>query len=295
MMFHLGVIVSDPFNPAEVRHLFHGTGVELKGPVRPGGSDGVFWTAEASAVAQCYIPATGSSAYITIGSFDLDKKVTPQAGNVIDLARQVGPVPFDIKTDDRGFVRSWRVPENCVTYRELLNYVQDILGYKSTGGGGDFRFEILTEYRGSTAVPTFLPADYKRPGSLLVVDGFQGMRFLDLSIGESDLTNPQHTKLDAFRKAEADGYDGVIIDDFAQSKTWGNVDHRAVGFFAGALARLNIEIIPCVRFDWGRENLSATDSPEFLTWSRAKTAKVELSRSAVAAARRGPVSRAIAA
>jgi len=284
--------MSNHFDPAALPRLFHGTPAALAGRPRCGAYDRVFWTAAHSAVAQCYIPAAGSSVYLSVCSHQLGEYVAPDAdATLLHLARQVGPVPFVTAFDPRGRARSWRIPPGCVRYRDLVAYVQDVLGYANECTyPGDFRCAVRTGGWARADGPVFYPADYRMPGSLVILDGFQRMRFLDLSTGQSDLTDLQYHRVGMFGRAEAAGFDGVVIDDFVQSGYWGAVGHRSVGFFASALARLRLDIIPCVRFDWDERGLGQLDTPEYGAWLRTGSGVgLSSARSGVACAAAGEV------
>lgn len=266
------------FEPAKTRRLFHATCESFDGPPRPGGYDGVFWTAEHSATAQTYIPASGGSTYIRLSSFELESSVRPRRFDVLyAVAKMIGPEASDIRYDDRGDPVSWRQPPGYARVRDVVRHIEEVLGYSNLSNAqGVFQYEVRTDGRvPGTEDPRVVPADYRMPGSLLIVEGFEGMRFLNMATGESDLTAVQYHRLKTFRRAEADGYDGIVIDDFAQSKTWGNVGHLSIGFFAHAIPRLAITTIPACRFDWGETlaELRVTDTPEYAAFKAAEAAR----------------------
>jgi len=279
------------FDASCIQQLFHGTIEPIEGPLRPGGYDGVFWTAESSAVAQCYIPATGGSTFASISRYELDQSVRPSPSSPFyTVAKMIGPAATSVEYDSCGRPKSWGIPEGYATYRKVVEHIEEAMGYVNRGICGDFTFEILTDgWSPDTGEHVLVPANYRKEGSLIIVDGFQQMRLLNVSTGESDLTDLQYNKLKLFRQAEAEGYDGVVIDDFCQSKRWGNVGHRSIGFFAAALARLSSTQIPAHRFDWdgsGAAGLQVLDSPEYLAWREEQLAEdrlVESSRQRFAA------------
>ena len=61
---------------------------------------------------------------------------------------------------------------------------------------------------------------------------------------------PDYQKLDTFRRAAGRGYDGVVVDEIRQSETHGDVSHRSIGLFAGALGKIRYAAIPAKHFDW---------------------------------------------
>lgn len=258
------------FDASKVELLFHGTLGVLDGLPRPGAYDQVWWTAENSAVAQCYIPATGGTTYVSVSAYELDQGVRPSPTSPLyALARELGPAATSVEVDEQGCLRSWRMPAGYLTNREVVRHIEDVLGYRNRGIGGDRMYELRTLGWDPVKGAKVVTADYRAPGTLVIVTGgFQDMRIYDASTGESDLTDLQYHRTGLFRQLRDAGYDGVVIDDFCQSKTWGNVGHRSIGFFENAIGRLQLEAIPAVRFDWGPErgDLSVTETPEFAQW-----------------------------
>ncbi len=249
----------------------------MNGVLRPGGYDGLFWTAESSAVAQTYIPATGGATFCSAASFQLDDTVRPSKSDpFFTISKTIGPAPDDIQWDAWGRAKSWRVPPGSATYRDVANHIENVLGYTNRGVGGDRTYELLTDgWNKDTQEHCIVPADFKRQGSLVIAQGFSDMRFLDISRGESDLTDLQYHSHNIFARAKAEGYDGVVIDDFCQTKNWGNVGHRSIGFLDHAVSKLSTEVIPAVRFEWDPQSkdLQILDTPEFASWKAARQAQ----------------------
>lgn len=258
--------------------LFHGTVEPLEGPIRPGGYDGVFWTADNSAVAQTYIPCAGSTVTCSVTSYEMDYAVSPprRQGSDSDpfrvLARRIGPVAHDPRYDEHGRLQSWKVPDGAVTYRQVCEYIERELGYGNRDDlcvGGDRCYTLLTDgWDDVSREDRIVAADFRKKGTLLIVEGHEQMRLLDISRGEGDLTDPQYHRLKIFEQAAADGYDGIAIDDFCQTKSRGNVGHRSWGFFAHAIPKLRIETIEACNFDWGPgwSDTRVTDTPEYAAW-----------------------------
>lgn len=260
------------FSKAGLRNLFHGTTASVEAisqGVRPGGYDGVFWTADASAIAQCYIPAAPGKVLVhPPSSYQLDQAVRPDRHSFwFGLAEQLGRAPVVEQWGDLGLARSWRTPPGVATYGELLDHVRS-LGYQPSEFNGMFRIKR----GGGPGGGLVMPADWKAPGALVIIDGFQSMRLADISRADGDLTDLQYHKVSLFRRLERDGYDGVVINDFCQSENRGNVGHLAYGFFAHAAARLELQVIPAVNFDWSDEvgGLQCMETPEFRRWRSAQ-------------------------
>lgn len=138
--------------------------------------------------------------------------------------------------------------------KQLIN-----LGYKPTGGSdynADYDWKLIEKDN------KIMPADYQETGRLLLINPKRDMKIFDISTAESDLTDIQYHKLELFRKLEERGYDGVKIDDFAQSDTQGNYGHRSIGFFSNSIPDLDITEIKNVKHpkkvEWGE-----SDSDEY--------------------------------
>lgn len=270
--------MANAFDPPSIERLFHGTCEPLEGPLRPGGYDGVLWTAETSTIAQTYIPRSGGSTYVSLSKYQLDERVTPSQTNPLyTIAKMIGPEARDVQYDATGRATSWIVPDGYARNADVVRYIEEVLGYRNRDTIGDFRYELLTNgWNKDTKEHRIVPADFRIPGSLIIVEGFADMRFLDLSRGESDLTDLQYHLLTTFRRAEAEGYHGVVIDDFAQAEPhWGNLGHRSIGFFAHALPALKTTVIPAVRFEFGPNvaDLAVTETPEYQEWQTAQAAR----------------------
>lgn len=255
--------------------LFHGTPKDFERP-RPGG-DQVFWTADNSAVAQTYIPATGSTITASL-THGLQDKLWPQVYDAFTaVAAQMGYEAQDVRLDDLGRIRSYRYPpQGWPTYDEVCDHMEQQLGYPR-GPRGKGCYELLVNgWDAEKQQPVVMPHDYRRMGHLLIIGGHEQLRLYDMSTGESDLMAPQHRRLGLFAKLREQGWDGVVIDDFAQCRNWGNVQHKSYGFFEEALGALQIQRIPATRFDWADDHarsLQVTKTPEYVQWERAQTAR----------------------
>jgi len=80
-----------------------------------------------------------------------------------------------------------------------------------------------------------LSANYRAIGKVIILQPKRNLKMYTYAKGEGDLNNPQYHNLSFFRNIEEKGYDGIVIDDFAQSEYWGNIDHIAYGLFKNTI------------------------------------------------------------
>lgn len=256
--------------------LFHGTSCRFDRP-HVGGSDGVFWTAASSAVAQNYIPVCGSTIYTGVmDGLQLRERVWPKQYDVFTaVAALMGCTPREVTWDNFGRASTYTYPPNWPTYSEVQRYIEDSLGYKCEGNGSKGYEMKFDGWDSLTKQPLIKPANFFIPGELLVIEGHQALRIFDMRHGEGDLQDPQHRKIDAFERLRKSGWDGVVIKDFAQSKAWGNVEHDSFGFFAHAIEHLKIEKISAKNFDWGPNggDLGVSMTPQYESWLNARRAQ----------------------
>jgi len=131
---------------------------------------------------------------------------------------------------------------------EVVNQYLTKLGYTPTGTNHDGNHSWQLLYDNSV----IQPANYRSKGRLLIVTPKRDLRIYDNTLGgstEGDLTDLEYHKLDLFRNAEKQGYDGIKINDFAQSNDWGNVNHTSIGLFKTTLKDLNFEETEAIHHD----------------------------------------------
>ncbi len=124
---------------------------------------------------------------------------------------------------------------------EILRYINkkiEELGYVSKGDFLDKNWKL------KEANNKIQRADYRSEGSLYQLTAKQDIKFYDMTKdSEGDLTDLQYHKLDLFRKAEENGFNGVKIHDFAQSDVYGNYEHLSYGIFKDSIALFDIKFI----------------------------------------------------
>lgn len=125
--------------------------------------------------------------------------------------------------------------------REYVNNKLKALGY-SPSREDDYslnhRWEIKTSGSGD-----IYPANYRAEGRLFILKPKTTLRIFDLTRGgevEGDMTDLDYHKHNIFQIAEEKGYDGVKINDFAQTEGEGNVGHTSIGLFKDTIKKMNV-------------------------------------------------------
>lgn len=243
--------------------LFHGTCERIEGRLRPGG-DGILWTSDTSVIAQQYIPAAGIEVMCSQPlPYEMDSRVRPDLNSALyGLACEIsGTTVDDVERDAFGFVTSWRIPDGWPTYAAVIEHIEGILGY-SAGSNGCYWLKATVE----GGIERIMPANWKMDGRLFVAMA-DGLHFKDIRVGEeSDLTLYEHNNLDGFRQAEDEGYDGVVINDFAQTTHFGNFGHKSYGLNARALDSMAWISLPAARFDLDCIHPFPAVTPELTEW-----------------------------
>lgn len=254
--------------------LFHGTGEPIVGQLKTGGYDDVLWTSTSPAIAQTYIPRSGISLYLHRPDGWQEKdKVRPQQHSAwYELAKQIsGEDCFDI-TMRRGEVDSWRTPKDWPTYGECWGFVtsQNGLGYPD-----ESMIQVYTSTSGEGWI--HLPASYKLQGQLFMavgnVDDFADLR----RSSEPNLMDVEYHQTDLFKQAWDRDLFGVKINDFAQTKTWGNVGHLSYGLGPKAAEQTKWIAIPATNFEPCSFDDFNSVTPEVRSWHEAMTQKYGVS------------------
>jgi len=240
--------------------LFHGTVEPIKGDLRGGGYDKVLWYANNPAAAQSYIPESGSR--ISVSKNWPDDTIKPENDLHQMIAKKLGHgYAYDVEYDDFNRAKSWRIQGEPIKNKDILEYIES-LGYKPNHNNN---YEIKQILNPETDKFELAPASYKKQGHLYVGMPKQPLNFQDLRHRGGDLSEPQYHKLDWFQNAQEKGYDGVVINDYLQSRNWGNVEHPSWGLFPSGIQKMNYQVIPATNFDW-QDRLDVYDTPEFNEW-----------------------------
>ena len=243
--------------------LFHSTGEPFDAEkLGAGFYDGILWTTTDSAISQTYIPDAGSTLH-TMTSFLLRPSQDP---TTIAFQKELGLEYEDI-TWKNNRADSYRIKsspfkdledlyydkENDITWSEIEkrrnarvnDYIMKKYGYKpdersSDTYNNDYSWNLKMDGN------TIMPASYQMKGRLFILTPTVDLRIFDMTEGgskEGDLTDVDYHKLDTFDKIKAAGYDGVKINDFAQSKDFGNFGHHSIGLFPSAIKKLEKEVV----------------------------------------------------
>ena len=243
--------------------LFHGTGEEFPASeIQPGGYDGVLWTAEASTIAQTYIPKSGSSMLFNSEMLRRPVKREPY----ITLQHLIG-IEYDLDNVEWNYMdepKSFFMPPNWdhIPTTEEIEERLDRIGIERYKYPNSYQLRATFRENGGYHIHQH---GRDLVGRLFIFTVIEPLRIYDNTQGgerEGDLMNVEYHSLGLFRAAEEHGYDGIKINDFAQTEIWGNVGHTSIGLFSGALDKVEWTTIPAQNFDW-EENLNQTISPEY--------------------------------
>jgi hypothetical protein len=237
-------------------------------------SDGCLWFTQSPTMARTYIPDSGITAFITLRALAAPPQKRDRVG---DIQKQLGYefTDIDYKNDIRA--QSFRYPKivndlmkdipypkpedfslkgdekythpeeyykadadwHATQEERFKQWIKERLkefGYEPDKNSGYRLKETMKDGKS-----VLLPADYQLPGTLLIFEPLQDLRIFDMTYGGSkdgDLMEPDYRQYETFKRLAEQGYDGVKINDFAQSESQGNVGHTAIGLFADALPKI---------------------------------------------------------
>ncbi len=226
--------------------------------------EGVLWLTESKTFARTYIPTSPSSTFVSL------KRLShpPQRPNdsLVAIQRQLGIEFKNVKYDQSYELRSYDFPDIYMKLmadqswpeeknfaikseyynakhewskegqRRLENYIVAKLrdmGYEPESKGLDRYYKLKYNHD-----DTIIPNEYVE-GTLLTFEVTQPLRLYDFTEGgkrEGDLTDLDYHK--DFGAAKQAGFDGVKINDFAQTDIEGNVGHTSIGIFGRALPKV---------------------------------------------------------
>lgn len=161
----------------------------------------------------------------------------------VDLVYKSGDEKRMDKIDEEmdGVLKDWNRTEDVLRkFKSIDNFyylgkaiaqrLEKLYHYKLTKGDTSYDKMFFAE-DGS-----LLPANHKIKGKLIVLVPKRNLKLYNHAHGiEGDLMDVQYHDHDVFRSVESKGYDGIVINDFAQSDVHGNVGHISYGLFRSTI------------------------------------------------------------
>lgn len=159
---------------------------------------------------------------------------------------QEAELDADLKKEDQALSdlkaaeETYRNANAQLTKNQYVNQKLKELGYEPLEKERDENYQ----WKLKESENQILPGDYRRKGQLYIIKPKRKMKLYDMAMNnEPDLTERQYHELDTFEWAMKNGYDGVKINDFAQTEMYGNMGHTSYGFFKDAIKDLDITSI----------------------------------------------------
>jgi len=229
--------------------MFHGSLESFTGGLKPGG-DGLIWFTDSPKIAQLYIPQSGGE--MALNERSLQRPSQDQT--IQELQKMIG-IEYDtskVKWGPGGQANSFSGPKGW----DHLPTEEDINGLMKKYG---FEKDDHDLYRIRTHHGKILKPNTKVKGRLFIARVKKPLSIYKKAMGEGDLTDVQYNDLSTFKKVEEVGYDGILIDDFAQSKEWGNFGHLSVGVFDDK--KISVHDIPAEYQEYDRETRGTPEYP----------------------------------
>lgn len=221
-------------------YLFHGSAEKISGGLKGGGYDGMIWFADSPKIAQLYIPTAGITLYL-----GADTISRPSQDDHCQLLQKQLGIEYDysdIEWDGQR-PKSFANPKGW----EKLPTEADVERLMKKGGFGTRKhsFDPFIIHVDSGKI---LKEKEAQKGRLFIAQTKEPLTLWRKAKGDSDLQDLQYHDLYGFQKMRERGLDGVLIDDFAQSKEYGNFGHLSVGLYK--TDKLDIKSIPAQYREW---------------------------------------------
>lgn len=186
------------------------------------GGDGVFWTTDSPLIASTYL-----------------SKWVGETMTLVELPTSPSPNTSYRSTDTYGLgkvIPLLNPDAHVMKETEIMQGLAD-LGYQA-----DWQNRLTLQLRQDSAGgKRLVHADDRPLGRMVIIDNSNhpAEKVVDLRVqGEGDLQDSEHLHLDAFKQAFQDGAMAIKINDFCQSKTFGNFGHESIGFSSQAISHL---------------------------------------------------------
>jgi len=185
---------------------------------------------------------------------DLGMGMDEARARYVELAREILDKAEDAGAADDAYRANMGAWE-----REVEKRLFD-LGYepwrRSPGRPGNHSWEF------HVSGDTVLGPGGAAEGRLYIARPIRPLKLWSFARGESDLQNLQYHNIEGFQRAKEKGYDGVLIDDFAQSEEWGNYMHLSVGLFPATIDDLDVTVVPATYEEIQTDNYSTEAYPD---------------------------------
>jgi hypothetical protein len=247
--------------------LFHGSLENfIEADLTVGGYDKILWTTKEPAIAQSYIPKAGLTIYVSSRTV-----ANPSKNEIIqDLQKHLGfeynmnKVEWDEINRPKSFYapKGWHGKASLPTEEEIYQLLKEKEFQEK-----NYDFWII--YASSKNKNKILLPSEKNYGRLFILTAKEPIKFYDTTLGgerEGDLTDLDYHKLDWFKSVQDKGYDGIIINDFAQIDDMGNFGHTSYGIFKDSIKKLEWVTIPATHPENFCENNYKTgdyNTPEY--------------------------------
>lgn len=247
--------------------LFHGTLEEFPTKdVRGGPYDDVLWTALSPDIAQNYIPISGLTTYARAREI-----AYPSQDPVLQNLQKALGIEYDysqVVYNKWGELESYPLPNGWSEWPESPDLTEIVIERMGKLGWEDGDYH--TPYDLHIHNNEILMPGEKALGRLFIITVEEPLRIFDMTLGgevEADISNVQYHNISLFRLAETKGFDGVKINDFAQSNKWGDTWHISIGLFNNALDKISLETVRATNYDWETyEDFDAKTTPEYEEW-----------------------------
>lgn len=256
----------------------------VRDPLRVNKGEGILWCATDSQTAQTYIPDFGGLAAVSL-SFSRDEDIVrPDDGILTALMEMskgpvqvhqrewpveranplLGPISSPVVNGTFGRPVSWSCQKGSCKWADIRKTLLD-LGYDANQ---DFLW-VKSSYQDGK--PTVERSDARLDGALAIFTVTENLRGLAPEASEGSLLDPEYHR--TYRR-RAPGVDFSFVNDFCQTKRFGNVGHTSVAVFEEGTRKLAlVDVIGARHFEW-EECPEVGPSPEELAWSRQRDCSV---------------------
>jgi hypothetical protein len=257
--------------------LFHGTAADFSAPT-VSSYDQVWWTAPDSAIAQTYIPVARGTVVLNVFTHDMKARVIPCRPGINPLWDIATMIQSELLNsvnadyDAQGHATSYTIGDAHPRVGDICGAIENIFGYLPEDSVNSMvrKYRLHIERTDDLGRQLYAAAAWRLPGFLWIVNQPIGLKLFDMTGSSSgDLADLQYHKIGRFKTLCESGYDGIIVNDFTLSPTWGNVGHTSYGFFAHAIPKLRLSRVPARNLDWGPEPsqfIGVMQSPEYKAW-----------------------------